>query len=468
MKIRELFKNFAYTISSNFISLAISMLVVLIVPKFIGVRAYGYWQLYIFYTTYVGVLHFGWLDGIYLRFGGAQYYELDKRLFFSQFIELCIFQIFVASVIIICSMFVGDPNRSYILIMTAIASILINLRQFCLYILQDTGRIQEYSIISIIGRIFYFMLVLLLLLIKVQSFKFFVLADIMGRILSLGYAFYTCRDIIFQKLSSFFWSLREVWTNLSVGVKLLLANFAGSLIIGVVRYGIQYFWGVKVFGKISLTLNISNLLLTFISAISLVLYPALRRMNKSRLKNVYLNIREILMSLLFIGLLLYYPISFLLPLWLPKYKDSLVYMSLLFPMCIFSGKFSLLISTFMQTFRFERDLLRVNLISVGFSILITLINILFIKQLTVLMFCIVFILWIQSSLGEYVLSKKLVLQSTYKLLEETVMVLIFMISNWYFGFVIGLICYSLSLSLYLLMNRKRLNQGIKYLMQNAF
>lgn len=84
------------------------------------------------------------------------------------------------------------------------------------------------------------------------------------------------------------------------------------------------------------------------------------------------------------------------------------------------------------------------------------------------MFCIVFILWIQSSLGEYVLSKKLVLQSTYKLLEETVMVLIFMISNWYFGFVIGLICYSLSLSLYLLMNRKRLNQGIKYLMQNAF
>lgn len=463
MKLKELIKNFSYTILSNFISLAISTLVVLIIPKFIGVKSYGYWQLYIFYTTYVGVLHFGWLDGIYLRFGGARYSELDKKLFFSQFIELMLMQFIVAGTIIGYSFFVGDSNRSYILIMTAIATILINLRQFCLYVLQDTGRIQEYAIISIIGRLFYFLLVILLLVLKVRDFKYFIVADIIGRFLSMSYAFYTCKEIVFRKKSNFYWSLKEAWINFSIGVKLLIANFAGSLIIGVVRYGIQAFWGVKVFGKISLTLNVSNLLLTFISAISLVLYPVLRRMDKERLKGVYLGIRELLICILFVGLLIYYPISLLLPMWLPKYRDSLIYMSLLFPMCIYSGKFSLLISTFMKTFRFERDLLKVNLISVGCSFLVTLVNVFLIKNLTILMFSIVFILWIQSSFGEYTLSHKLHLNTTYKIWSETAVVLVFMTANWFLGFLNGLVVYVLVLSVYLLINRKNLKRGVGYL-----
>ncbi|MFD0898341.1 MATE family efflux transporter [Loigolactobacillus binensis] len=463
MKLKELIKNFSYTIFSNFISLAISALVVLIIPKFIGVKAYGYWQLYIFYTTYVGVLHFGWLDGIYLRFGGARYTELDKKLFFSQFIEIMLMQLIIAGLIIGYSFFVGDGNRSYILIMTAFATVLINLRQFCLYILQDTGRIQEYAVMSIIGRIFYFVLVILLLVLRVRNFKYFIFADIMGRTLSMCYAFYTCKEIIFQSISNFYWSLNEAWINFSVGVKLLIANFAGSLIIGIVRYGIQAFWGVKIFGKISLTLNISNLLMTFISAISLVLYPVLRRMNKERLKSVYLGIRELLICILFVGLLVYYPISLLLPMWLPKYKDSLVYMSLLFPMCIYSGKFSLLVSTFMKTFRFERDLLKVNLVSVACSFVVTLLNVFLLKNLPILMFSIIFILWIQSSLGEYVLSRKLQLRTAHKIWSETVVVLVFMISNWFFGFQIGLTIYLLVLCAYLLINRNNLKRGISYL-----
>ena len=71
----------SYTIFSNFVSLIASALVILIIPKLIGVEEYGYWQLYLFYSSYVGFLHFGWNDGIYLRFGGEDYNNLDKNLF---------------------------------------------------------------------------------------------------------------------------------------------------------------------------------------------------------------------------------------------------------------------------------------------------------------------------------------------------------------------------------------------------
>ncbi|MEH7250466.1 hypothetical protein V7114_27310, partial [Neobacillus niacini] len=60
-------KNFSYTLSSNLISMIISTIVILIVPKVLGVEDYGYWQLYLFYASFVGFLHFGWNDGIYLR-----------------------------------------------------------------------------------------------------------------------------------------------------------------------------------------------------------------------------------------------------------------------------------------------------------------------------------------------------------------------------------------------------------------
>lgn len=58
---KSVMKNLSYTLTSNLVSLAISSLVVLVVPKLIGVEEYGYWQLYMFFTSYVG---FYILDGM--------------------------------------------------------------------------------------------------------------------------------------------------------------------------------------------------------------------------------------------------------------------------------------------------------------------------------------------------------------------------------------------------------------------
>ena len=77
-KLFSIIKNFSYSLTSNLISFIISALVVLIIPRIIGVEDYGFWQLYLFYSSYIGFLHFGWNDGIYLRYGGEEYEELDK------------------------------------------------------------------------------------------------------------------------------------------------------------------------------------------------------------------------------------------------------------------------------------------------------------------------------------------------------------------------------------------------------
>ena len=96
-----IFKNISYTFLSNVVCTIVSILVVFFVPKSVGVENYGYFQLYLFYINYTGFLHFGWADGVYLRYGGAYYKDLDKPMFATQF-RLFIVMELVFSIILCC------------------------------------------------------------------------------------------------------------------------------------------------------------------------------------------------------------------------------------------------------------------------------------------------------------------------------------------------------------------------------
>lgn len=70
LKLGGVIKNISYSFSANLISLLISAFMVMFVPKLLSVNDYGLWQLFLFYYSYLGFLHFGWEDGIYLRYAG--------------------------------------------------------------------------------------------------------------------------------------------------------------------------------------------------------------------------------------------------------------------------------------------------------------------------------------------------------------------------------------------------------------
>ncbi|MGC3601817.1 hypothetical protein ACPTJK_13890, partial [Enterococcus faecalis] len=62
-KAKMVAKNLYYTVAANFARLGISVLLNLFVPKLLGVTEYSYWLLYVFYSSYVGFLQLGWIDG---------------------------------------------------------------------------------------------------------------------------------------------------------------------------------------------------------------------------------------------------------------------------------------------------------------------------------------------------------------------------------------------------------------------
>lgn len=460
-------KNFSYTLSSNLISMIISTIVILVVPKLIGVEEYGFWQIYLFYSAYIGFMHFGWNDGIYLRYGGKDYSDLNKDLFFSQFWMLFIFQLLIGSVIIGGSYTfnISDNNMRFILLMTVICMLIVNVRLMLIYILQCTNRIKEYAQIVMMEKFLYCFLIVLFLLVGTREYKILIIADIAGKLITLLYSVYCCKDIVFKKISNFYFNYRETARNVSVGLKLMLANIASMLIIGIVRFGIERTWDVSTFGKVSLTLSISNLMMVFVNAIGIIMFPVLRRTSEDKLPNVYITMRTLLMVFLFGLLISYYPLKAFLLAWLPQYADSLLYMALLFPMCVYEGKMALLINTYMKTLRKERLMLLINLVSVLLSIILTLLLVIVFKNLLLSVVSIVVLLAFRSALAEVFLSR-IINVTVYKdILLEFFMSLIFILIGWFMYSWFGAALYLLALSFYIFIKKKDIKEMFKNIKQ---
>ncbi|MCB2293925.1 hypothetical protein LGK95_10370 [Clostridium algoriphilum] len=461
-KAKVFVKNFSYTLTANITSLLISTLVVIIVPKLIGVQDYGYFQLYLFYSSYVGFFQFGWNDGIYLRYGGNEYNDLDKRLFFSQFWMLIISQLILASIIMVTSVSItNEKERSFILIMVALCLIIAGVRAMPLFILQATNRIKDYAQITMMDRILYCCLTVFLLIAGVREYKLIIVADLVGKFISLVCAMYCCRDVVFCRISTFYFSFKETIENITVGIKLMFANIASMLIIGVVRFGVERSWNVSTFGKVSLTLSISNLMMLFIDAVGIVMFPILRRTDEKKLPSIYITMRDFLMVLLLGALIVYYPLKVVLLAWLPEYADSLMYMALVFPMCVFEGKMSLLINTYLKTLRKEKLMLKINLIALALSLMITFVTTILLKNLNLAIAAIVILLAFRCALAEMFLSKILKISLYKDVVLELTMTLIFILTGWFINSWFVVLIYAVAYIMYLTIKRKDITNTIK-------
>ncbi|MDF2801511.1 MAG: hypothetical protein K0S61_1414 [Anaerocolumna sp.] len=461
VKSLKFMKNMSYTISSNLISLLISTVVVIIIPKIIGVNEYGFWQLYIFYSSYVGFLHLGWNDGIYLRYGGDEYNKLDKKLFFSQFIMLLASQFLFGMIIWGLSiLFVSDIDRNFIIKMVSLSMIIVNTRIMLLYILQATSRIQEYARATMLDRAVYIILVLILIIIEFKDYKIMIFADLMGKFVSLIYSMYSCKDIVFNKFSKFYFSFSETLTNINVGIKLMFANIASMLIIGIVRFGIERTWDVATFGKVSLTLSISNMMMIFINAIGIIMFPILRRTNQEKLASIYSTMRDFLMMLLLGVLIVYYPLKTIMAAWLPQYSESLLYMAIVFPMFIYEGKMALMINTYLKTLRREKVILKINLISMFISLVTTYISTQIFVLLEVSILNIVILLAIRSALAESYLAKELKIDVKKDMFLELSLTLIFILSGWFVNSWMTVIIYGIAYLIYIIIKKRDITDTI--------
>jgi len=361
------FEKIGISVIAQAISLIISFILNLIVPKFISEYSYSCWQTYLLYIGYVGLLHFGLLDGILLRYSQYDYDKLDKSILRSQYQLLVVLNVVFAIVFLIISFFLKSSFESAIMILIGIGIITKNGFYYTLYIFQMTNRIKGYAVLSIMQRIAYGGISVILILFKIDNFVWFCIADLIGDSIGIFFGIVSSRDLYLGKISDTKKVIKDFKMNISAGIKLMIANWSATMIVGFAKTIIQYKWGVFVFGKISFSFSLTNLFLSFIAASAIVLFPSLKRMEPDCLPVLYARIRNMLTPSLIIIMSLYFPVCGILNRWLPNYAESLSYLGLLLPMIIFSAKTTLLTDNYLKAYRKENDLLYINLGSIVFA-----------------------------------------------------------------------------------------------------
>lgn len=355
-------------------ALCVSFIMSFFVPKILGTQEFGYWQLFIFYSNYVSLLQFGLNDGIYLIYGGRTRDELDLPTIRAVFRANLLFQLLVAAVIMVCAVcLIDNQSRMQVLIATGLYAFLFNVTYFIGFLFQATNEVKKYSVSQVIDRLFFLIVLVFLIVVRVDSFVPYVAAFLFGRCVAFGYAIIAGRDFIWGPRARE-GVMKECLRDMRVGIKLTFANMASLLVLGIFRFVVDAQWSIEVFGQFSLALTLVSFFLTFISQISMVLFPTLRRVRKEDLAHFFQSVSGLLAAIMPIAYIIYTPMAIVLSYWLTAYGDALRYFALLLPICVFDSRMSILGTTILKVARKETFLLVLNCATVLLSFILALVG----------------------------------------------------------------------------------------------
>lgn len=357
-------KDSFWTIGAQGVSLLTSIIVSFILPKFISVEQFGYWQYFLLWTSYVGVMHFGYGDGIYLKLGGQYWSQIDRKEWMPQLQLTFILQLIIGIIIAIAS-FTLCTNEKYLIIFLWTAAYLIieNTYKIITMAMMATDQIPFVSKTVIIDKLLMSAIVVYLIINQCKEASYvmcaYTLAHFVACIMSIVKSGLFCKLQLPTKLHAI-----KMIDTCKIGMILMLANFAAILIMGICRLAVEHYWNIEVFSQLSFSITIASFLLFFISQIGYVLFPVLKRI-KEEIQALLLEKADYMMTILpMVFYALFFAMYFFVLAWLPKYENSLRFLAFTAPCICYETRVVLLYNTYFKNLGKIKQLLYINIITV--------------------------------------------------------------------------------------------------------
>lgn len=393
-------KNVMLTVSAQLVSFFVSAVLNLILPKYVSEIDYSNWQTFLLYLGYVPIFHFGFLDGLMLRYSQYDYNTLNKPLVQSQF------RLFLGAEILFgligFALSFGVENGAYRQIVRFISFgiITMNVYAYASHLFQMTNRISKYVIFVMMMRLILGGGVVVALFCGANSFYNLCIVYFAASIFTILWGVSQNKELFWGTGKLADGTVTELKSNVTAGMMLLIANLSSIFFVGGAKMVVQWHYDPLLFGRVAFSFNLVNLFLTFITAASIAIFPSLKRIDTDHLPDFYVKIRRSMTPLLFVSLALYFPGYYVLKLWLPNYADSLVYLGVLMPMIVYESRVTLLTNNYLKTYRKERLMLLINLVSVAVAFALYLVSAYVLDSLFVLLACLVAVVIVRSVVSE--------------------------------------------------------------------
>ena len=356
---------------SNGLKLLAGILTGFLLPKIIGVTDYGYYKIFTLYSTYLGLFGFGFIDGIYLKYGGKSYDELDsgKFRFFTRFFVLC--ELSAAIIVAVISLFALKGEYSFIFFWLSFMLLAFNLCTYYQFISQITRRFNELSIINSIHSLSTVAFLVILWIIhkkeeNLLTYKSFTIYSVVVNFVLLFIYLIIYRKITFGKATSV--SIKELANVCKVGIPLMVANLCSSLILSIDRQFVSFLFDTDTYAVYAFAYSMLTLITTALSSISTVIYPTMKRINTDTLNQKYGRILSALLILVFACLLVYFPLCWFVGVYLPKYTGSLVIFRIILPGLALSSCITIIMHNFYKTNGLNFQFFIKSIIVLGLSV----------------------------------------------------------------------------------------------------
>lgn len=344
-KVSTKIKGIARVSFSNLLSLAVSLITSFILPYFISVEDYGYWQLFILYAGYAGFFAFGFNDGIHLNYATNEFNKETAKKFHS-FKTLLLVVSAIETVILYFLLTIvlsSESEKYYVFLFTILNIIPVLLNGMFTYLNQGTMRFKQYALGNIIDKLIFAAVMVVMLLCGVRNYIFYIAAYTAARYMVIVYHYCTSRAVFIEKAIPLNSLKPEVIRNFKSGFALMVATLLnGSIIVGS-RLLIEQKFGIADFGAYSFANHTLVIASQFISAIASVFYPIMKRCRDNEQEKVYNTFDKSSTLLTSLLLTTYYVASILIYTIYKQYSTILAYFTFVYPLFIFQCKSNLLI-----------------------------------------------------------------------------------------------------------------------------
>lgn len=459
-------KDFIYALSANIINFALGVITGLLLPVYLNVENYGYFKLFAFYAGYVGFLHFGFLDGIYIRFGSYDYENLPKEKFRGYFKFLTIKQIIISLILaLILIVFPLDGNRKIIYIFVAFNIIILNLTTFLSYICQFTKRFKIFSINTVLTKLIFAIGCVMLFFVSQYNYLPYIIIQTICNIVILIIYIYYNKSIIFGESSSIKELASEIKLDIKTGFFIMLGNFMSIIILGIDRIFVDKFFGIDDFAYYSFAYTLISLFYILLNTLTSVVYPYLTRVGEKELKIAYKKIKDVLSLTLGITLSAYFIVEVIVRTYLIKYVPALEIFKFLTPTILLSGQVSILIANYFKVIKLTKEYTKNNIVALLLGLVANIIAYMIFKSTVSIAVATLIAFWIWVMYSDMFFQKKLSIRLLDSQITELIIIAVFLICSsffsWYIGFGIYIVFYII-----LIIIKKSIIQDVKQLVKD--
>ena len=265
----KLKKGITIVFITNVLNLIFSLVTNFILPKYLSVDSYAGVKTYQLYMSYVGLLHLGYVDGVYLKFGGVELQEkLDHR--FSN--DIWTMRILEGAIGIVC-LTVAIILQDNILLCFSLGILPVNMTSYYKYLYQATGKFERYGRIMNLSAFATFALNLcIVFVIKLDNTDRIILLYAILYIviwLLLEFRFRSIHKIEKPDRLFSFNSLKE---NIGTGFFLTIGNLASLFLSSMDRWFVKFLLDTYSFAMYSFAVSVEGFLNIAITPITTTLY----------------------------------------------------------------------------------------------------------------------------------------------------------------------------------------------------